>query len=198
MAILKNKEHNTYKAHATAVIDDGAVIARGTQIWHFSHVMSGAKIGQDCNLGQNVFVASSVTIGNRVKIQNNVSLYEGVIIEDSVFCGPSCVFTNVMNPRSDVSRKDEYRQTLVEYGATIGANATIVCGVKIGKYAFIGAGSVITKDVPEYALAYGNPASIKGWVSAAGEKLEFIDGEAVCSRTKIKYVKSGEMVRQIQ
>ena len=158
-------------AHESCYIDDGAVVGGGTKIWHFTHVMSGARIGRGCNIGQNVVVSPDVVVGDNVKIQNNVSLYTGVVLEDDVFCGPSMVFTNVMNPRSHVSRKHEYRQTLVKRGATIGANATVVCGHTIGQYAFIGAGAVVTKDVPDYALVIGNPARVSGWMCECGRKL---------------------------
>lgn len=161
-----------YFAHPTAVIDEGAVIGDQSKIWHFCHVSSGAKLGARCILGQNVFVAPRVVIGNNVKIQNNVSIYEKVTLEDDVFCGPSCVFTNVTTPRSHVSRKNEFRATLVKKGATIGANATILCGVTIGEYAFVGAGAVVTKDVPPYALVHGNPARPQGWMCSCGEKLK--------------------------
>jgi len=160
-----------YSAHESCYIDDGCVIGDDTKIWHFSHVMAGARIGRGCNIGQNVVVSPDVVVGDNVKIQNNVSLYTGVILEDDVFCGPSMVFTNVVNPRSHVSRKHEYRPTLVKRGATIGANATIVCGYTIGRYAFIGAGAVVTKDVPDYALVVGNPARITGWMCQCGVKL---------------------------
>src|SRR5205823_10601062 len=153
-----------YFAHASSYVNDGAVIGNGTKIWHFSHIMPGAVIGERCNLGQNVVVMPGTRIGNNVKIQNNVSIYEGVELEDDVFCGPSMVFTNVLNPRSHVSRKSEYKRTLVQKGATLGANSTIVCGVTIGRYAFVGAGAVVTRDVPDYALVFGNPASRRGWM----------------------------------
>ncbi|MDR0763682.1 MAG: acetyltransferase [Bacteroidales bacterium] len=166
----KNK-HLNCSVHPTAVIDEGAQIGEGTDIWHFTHIMKDAVIGKNCNIGQNVFIASGVQIGNNVKIQNNVSLYDGVICEDDVFLGPSCVFTNVINPRSTISRKDKFCKTIVGKGATIGANATVVCGKKIGKYAFIGAGAVVTKDVPDYALVMGNPAVQKGFVNEQGEKV---------------------------
>jgi len=162
-----------YTAHPTATIDPGCTIGDGTCIWHYSHVMPGATIGRGCSLGQNVFVARGVAIGDNAKIQNNVSLYEGVVLEDDVFCGPSMVFTNVVNPRSHVSRKHEYRATLVRRGATIGANATVVCGHTIGEYAFIGAGAVVTRDVPAYALMLGVPATITGWMCQCGTRLEF-------------------------
>jgi UDP-2-acetamido-3-amino-2,3-dideoxy-glucuronate N-acetyltransferase len=160
-----------YTAHPTATIDPGCTIGEGTVVWHYSHVMPGARIGRGCSLGQNVFVASGVVVGNNAKIQNNVSLYEGVVLEDDVFCGPSMVFTNVVNPRSHVSRKHEYRQTLVRRGATIGANATIVCGHTVGEYAFIGAGAVVTREVPGYALMLGVPAQVTGWVCPCGVRL---------------------------
>ena len=161
-----------YQAHSSAIIDHGAQIGEGSRIWHWVHVCSGAKIGQGCSLGQNVFVSNRVIIGDNVKIQNNVSVYDGVTLEDGVFCGPSMVFTNVYNPRSSVSRKDEYRPTLVRRGATLGANCTIVCGATIGRYAFIAAGAVITKDVPAYALMAGVPARHIGWMSKHGERLD--------------------------
>jgi UDP-2-acetamido-3-amino-2,3-dideoxy-glucuronate N-acetyltransferase len=160
-----------YFAHESAYIDEGCVIGAGTRIWHFTHVMSGARIGQHCNIGQNVVVSPDVVIGNNVKIQNNVSVYTGVVLEDDVFCGPSMVFTNVSNPRSHVSRKHEYRQTVVGRGATLGANSTIVCGHTVGRYAFVGAGAVVTHDVPPYALAVGNPARVSGWMCECGLKL---------------------------
>jgi len=160
-----------YFAHESAYVDDGVEIGADTKIWHFSHVMSGSRIGRSCNIGQNVVVSPGVTIGNNVKIQNNVSVYTGVVLEDDVFCGPSMVFTNVINPRSHVSRKHEYQQTVVGRGASLGANSTIVCGHNVGRYAFIGAGAVVTRDVPDYALVVGNPARIVGWVCQCGVKL---------------------------
>lgn len=179
---------DNYFAHKSAIIDDGAQIGSGTKIWHFSHIMSTAIIGKDCNLGQNVFVANGVSIGNQVKIQNNVSLYEGVVIKDNVFLGPSMVFTNVINPRSHVSRKSEYKKTIINEGATIGANATLVCGNIIGEYAFIGAGTVVTKDVPNYALVVGNPAKQIGWMSQHGEKLTLDNNNyATCPATGEMY-----------
>ena len=159
-----------YFAHESSYVDEGADIGEGTKIWHFCHIMSGAKIGKRCSIGQNVNISSRAVIGDGVKIQNNVSVYDDVIIENDVFCGPSCVFTNVLNPRAFVERKHEYKKTIVKKGASIGANATIVCGVTIGEYALIGAGSVVTKDVPSYTLAFGNPARVHGEVNEKGEK----------------------------
>lgn len=186
-----------YFVHESAIIDEGAVIGKGTKIWHFCHVMPKAVIGSNCNLGQNVFVANDVILGNNVKIQNNVSLYTGVICGDDVFLGPSMVFTNVINPRSAVNRQGEYRKTIVGKGASIGANATIVCGHNIGEYAFIGAGAVVTKEVPAYALMVGNPARQIGWMSEFGERLDFNEsGEALCSASGQKYqLKSGIVTR---
>ena len=178
----------TYFAHETAVIDDGCQIGSGTRIWHFSHIMTGSTIGHECSIGQNVVISPEVRIGNRVKIQNNVSVYTGVICEDDVFLGPSAVFTNVINPRSAVARKNEYKPTYVRKGATIGANATIVCGITLGEYSFIGAGAVVTKDVPAYALVVGNPARQTGWMSEFGHKLKFNPGGiAVCPESQEKY-----------
>ena len=170
-----------YFVHQSSFVDEGARIGRGTKIWHFSHVMSGAVIGERCNLGQNVVVMPGTVIGNNVKIQNNVSIYQGVTLEDDVFCGPSCVFTNVINPRSHVSRKAEYLPTLVKRGATIGANATIICGGTIGEFAFVAAGAVVRGDVPPYALVVGVPARQVGWMCACGVRLELTGGAAVCS-----------------
>lgn len=182
--------------HPTAVVDPGALIGLGTKVWHFCHLMSGCRIGANCILGQNIFVAKGVEIGDQVKIQNNVSLYEGVVLHNGVFVGPSAVFTNVINPRAQIERKDEYRPTVVGEGATIGANAVIVCGNHIGSYAMIGAGSVVTKDIPAYALVYGNPAVQKGWVSQAGERLHFDDTmHAQCPRTGEKYQLTEDGVR---
>jgi len=165
--------------HPTAIVDEGAKIGEGSRIWHWVHICGGAKIGRDCSFGQNVFVGNRVEIGNNVKIQNNVSVYDNVTLEDDVFCGPSMVFTNVYNPRSAVSRKDEYRNTVVKRGATLGANCTIVCGISIGEYAFIGAGAVINRDVPAYALMVGVPARQIGWMSEYGEKLDLpLTGES--------------------
>lgn len=177
-----------YFQHPTAIIDTPCQIGAGTKIWHFSHIMSGCEIGCNCNIGQNVVVSPQVKLGNGVKVQNNVSVYTGVECEDDVFLGPSCVFTNVINPRSAVARKDQFKPTLVRQGASIGANATVVCGHVIGRYAMIGAGSVVTKDVPDYALVVGNPARQIGWVSEYGHKLEFdAQGEAVCPESGQRY-----------
>ena len=182
--------------HESSYVDEPCEIGEGTRIWHFSHIMSGCKIGKNCNIGQNVVISPQVTLGNNVKIQNNVSVYTGVICEDDVFLGPSCVFTNVINPRSHVSRKNEYQTTLLKRGCSLGANSTIVCGHTIGQYALIGAGSVVTKDVPDYALAMGNPARIKGYVCACGEKLNFVENSARCKCGK-KYSKMDETVKEI-
>ena len=176
--------------HATAIVDDGAQIGADTRVWHWAHVCGGAKIGDRCSLGQNVFVGNKVVIGNNVKIQNNVSVYDNVTLEDDVFCGPSMVFTNVYNPRSAVSRKDEYRNTLVKRGVTMGANCTIVCGTTIGEYAFIGAGAVINRDVKPYALMVGVPAKQIGWISQHGERLDLPligEGVAICPNTGFRY-----------
>lgn len=183
--------------HETAVVDVDCKIGAGTHIWHFSHIMSGCTIGEECNIGQNVVVSPGVTLGNRVKIQNNVSVYTGVICEDDVFLGPSCVFTNVTNPRSFISRKHEFKQTWVKRGATIGANATIVCGHTIGEYALIGAGAVVTKDVPPYALVVGNPSRQVGWVSEWGCKLNFDEkGYASCPESGQLYrLDNGQVIR---
>lgn len=177
---------NDVYIHESSYVDEGAVVGRGTKIWHFCHVMGGATIGEDCNLGQNVVVMANVTIGNNVKIQNNVSVYEGVTLEDDVFCGPSCVFTNVMHPRSHVNRKNEYENTRVHRGATIGANATIVCGVTLGSHCFIGAGAVIISDVTPYALMVGVPARRIGWVCQCGEVLPG-RGTVTCGRCESRY-----------
>ena len=187
-----------YTAHPTATIDPGCAIGDGTSIWHYSHVMAGARIGARCSLGQNVFVARDVVIGDNVKIQNNVSVYEGVTLENDVFCGPSMVFTNVMNPRSHVSRKHEYRKTLVRRGATIGANATVVCGYTIGEYAFVGAGAVVTGDVPEYALMLGVPARIAGWMCACGVRLPSPEDSApfACAACGTTYRLDGGRLRR--
>ena len=189
-----------FKVHPSSFVDEGCEIGDGTSIWHFCHVMPRARIGRDCNIGQNVVVSPDVVIGNNVKIQNNVSLYTGVILEDDVFCGPSMVFTNVVNPRSHVSRKDEYRTTLVRRGASLGANTTIVCGHTIGQYAFVGAGAVVTKDVPDFALVVGNPARISGWMCACGIKLasgRVPPAEATCAACGTAYRASGDVIAKV-
>ena len=184
--------------HPTAVIDEGAHIGEGTRIWHFCHVMPKAIIGSNCNLGQNVFVDNNAIVGNGVKIQNNVSVYQGVVLEDGVFVGPSAVFTNVINPRSFIERKTEFKSILVKKGATIGANATIVCGISIGEYALIGAGAVVTKDVPAYGLMMGNPARQKGWISEQGYTLQFNDeGKAICAGDAATYQLMNNTVSKI-
>jgi len=189
---------NPYFAHETAVIDKGCEIGEGTKIWHFSHIMPGSKIGKNCNLGQNVVISPDVVLGNNVKIQNNVSVYTGVICEDDVFLGPSMVFTNITNPRSAVVRKDKYEKTLIKKGASIGANATILCGLEIGGFAMIGAGAVVTKNIQDYALVVGNPAKQLGWVSEYGHRLEFTNkNEAVCSESGQKYKLSESKVERI-
>lgn len=188
----------TYFAHETAVIDEGCEIGEGTKIWHFSHIMPNCTIGESCNIGQNVVVSPGVVLGRNVKIQNNVSIYTGVICEDDVFLGPSMVFTNVTNPRSAVNRKAEYAKTVVRKGASIGANATIVCGHDIGKYAFIGAGAVVTKHVPDYALVVGNPARQMGWMSEYGERLNFdASGYATCPGGGDKYILEEGVVKKV-
>ena len=183
--------------HETAIIDEGCQIGAGTRIWHFSHIMPHCIIGENCNLGQNVVISPEVVLGNHVKVQNNVSIYTGVTCEDDVFIGPSVVFTNVANPRAAISRRDQYEKTHVGKGATIGANATIICGHSIGKYAFIGAGAVVTKDVPDYALVVGNPARQTGWISESGHRLHFDnDGAAACPESHQKYrLENGKVTR---
>lgn len=178
-----------YFLHESSYVDEGAEIDAGTKIWHFSHVMKDCKIGKNCNIGQNVFIGSGVKLGNNVKVQNNVSIYSGVICDDDVFLGPSMVFTNVFNPRAFIEKKDEFRVTLIKKGASIGANATVVCGNIIGSYALVGAGAVVTKNIPDYALVYGSPAKIKGWVCRCGEKLEFTDNTAECPGCHLTYTK---------
>ena len=185
-------------AHETAVIDQGSKIGKGTKIWHFSHIMTGSEIGENCNIGQNVVISPGVKLGKNVKVQNNVSIYTGVICEDDVFLGPSMVFTNIINPRSAVVRKDQYVETLVEKGASIGANSTIICGNKIGKYAFIGAGAVVTKEVKPYALVIGNPARQTAWMSEFGHKLSFDkSGIATCPESGERYHLEGGIVSKI-
>lgn len=185
--------------HPTSVVDEGCCIGNGTKIWHFSHIMTGCTIGKNCNIGQNVVISPGVNIGNGVKIQNNVSVYTGVTCEDDVFLGPSCVFTNVINPRSFISRKEEFRKTLIRRGASIGANATVICGNTIGEYAMIGAGAVVTKDIPPHSLWAGNPARQLGWVSRYGHKLSFDNnGKAICPESGEEYILSDGQVRQIR
>ncbi len=186
-----------YFVHESSYVDDGARIGRGTKIWHFCHILPGAVIGEGCNLGQNVVVMGGTRLGNNVKVQNNVSVYEGVTLEDDVFCGPSCVFTNVVNPRSHVSRKAEYQPTLVRRGATIGANATIVCGATLGEYSFIGAGAVVRGVVPAYALMVGVPARRVGWMCQCGVRLDLRDGAAACGACGATYREEGGLLRQI-
>jgi UDP-2-acetamido-3-amino-2,3-dideoxy-glucuronate N-acetyltransferase len=188
-----------YYVHPSSIIDDNCVIGDGTKIWHFSHIMTGAVIGSNCNLGQNVVVSPNVILGNNVRVQNNVSIYEGVICEDDVFLGPSMVLTNVINPRSAISRKEEFKKTLIKKGATIGANATIVCGNTIGSFAFIGAGAVVTKDVADYALIVGNPGRQKGWMSEYGHKLLFNENnKAACPESKQEYILENSLVKRIK
>ncbi len=194
---LQEVQTQKYYVHPTANIDVPCEIGEGTKIWHYCHILKGAKIGKNCNIGQNVVISDGASLGNNVKVQNNVSVYAGVILEDDVFCGPSMVFTNVTTPRSHVSRKSEYRETRVKRGSTIGANATIVCGITINEYAFVGAGAVVTKDVPSYALVIGNPAKITGWMCWCGEKLGFDDDKAICVRCERKYVKKDGKIEMI-
>jgi UDP-2-acetamido-3-amino-2,3-dideoxy-glucuronate N-acetyltransferase len=191
-------ENKNYFAHETAVIDEPCEIGEGTKIWHFTHIMQNCKIGKNCNFGQNVVVSPSVTLGDNVKVQNNVSIYTGVDCEDDVFLGPSMVFTNVINPRSAVNRKSEYAKTIVRKGASIGANATIVCGNEIGKFAFIGAGAVVTKYVPDYALVVGNPSRQVGWMSEYGHRLNFDEtNRAICPESKEEYILENNTVKKI-
>ncbi len=188
-----------YYVHPTVAIDDPCSIGEGTTIWHFSHIMAEAEIGNNCTIGQNVFIGKNVVLGNNVRVQNNVSLYEGVVCEDDVFLGPSVVLTNVINPRSAISRKDQYKNTLIRKGATIGANATIVCGNEIGAYAFIGAGAVVTKSVPAYALIIGNPGKQVGWMSEYGHRLQFDQHhKAICQESRQEYLLENNQVRRIQ
>ncbi|MEN8185728.1 MAG: acyltransferase [Bacteroidota bacterium] len=191
-------EKPNYFAHETAVIDDNCSIGEGTKIWHFSHIMSNCIIGEGCNIGQNVVVSPDVVLGKNVKVQNNVSIYTGVICEDDVFLGPSMVFTNVINPRSAVNRKSEYMKTVVKKGASIGANATIVCGNDIGEFSFIGAGAVVVKEVKPYALVVGNPSKQIGWISEYGQRLQFDEkGEAICPESNEKYILKNDVVKKI-
>ena len=191
-------EQKPYFVHESSYVDEGAVVGDGTRIWHFCHVLSGARIGRNCSLGQNVNIGGKAVLGDGCKIQNNVSIYDRVILEDHVFCGPSCVFTNVLNPRAHVSRKDQYRQTLVRRGATIGANATILCGTTIGQYAFVGAGAVVTKDVPDFALVYGNPARENGWMCRCGVKLKVTGNAGACEECSTRYKMAGGALQLVE
>lgn len=191
------KENKSYFVHESSYVDEPSEIGEGTKIWHFSHIMENCKIGNNCNIGQNVVISPNVILGNNVKIQNNVSVYTGVICEDDVFLGPSCVFTNVINPRSFIPRKDEYRKTVIGRGASIGANATIVCGHNIGIYAFVAAGAVVTKDVPNYALVMGNPARVKYYVCKCSEKMNFVDNIFLCPKCQRKYDIIDNEVREV-
>ncbi|MFI3116235.1 MAG: acyltransferase [Clostridia bacterium] len=186
-----------YFKHESSYIDDNCKIGKGTKIWHFSHIMSNCEIGDNCNIGQNVVISPQAKLGNGVKIQNNVSIYTGVTVEDDVFLGPSCVFTNVINPRAFINRQEEFRKTTIKKGVSIGANATIVCGYNIGKYAFVGAGAVVTKDVPDYALMVGNPARVSGYICKCGNKLSFEENEATCLECNSKYKKNLDLVSEI-
>jgi len=197
MGKTKSKITINYYFHPTATVEQDCQIGEATKIWHYSHIMKEAKIGKNCTIGQNVFVDSKAVLGNNVKVQNNVSIYDCVKLEDAVFCGPSVVFTNVINPRSHIPRKNEFRETLVKNGATLGANATIICGITIGEYAFIGAGAVVTKDVPPYALVYGNPGRIKGWMCMCGIKLEFSQNQTQCHSCGKKYMKNNETIKTV-
>lgn len=180
---------STYFAHTSACVDEGVSIGSDTKIWHFSHIMKGTTLGANCNIGQNVVIGPDVVVGNGCKIQNNVSVYKGVTLEDDVFCGPSMVFTNVFNPRANIRRMDEARPTLVKRGASLGANSTIVCGISVGSFAFVGAGAVVTRDVPDHALVYGNPAKLRGWVCECGEKL---GSDLSCPACGKKYIRAGD------
>lgn len=187
---------SNFFAHPTAIIDDGCVVGEGSKIWHFSHLMKGCRLGLNCNVGQNVVISPDVILGNNVKVQNNVSIYTGVVCDDDVFLGPSSVFTNILNPRSEVNRKTEYLKTKLNKGVTIGANATILCGITLGKYAFIGAGTVVTKDVLEYALVIGNPGKQIGWMSEKGHKLTFVNNKATCDESGENYTLENNQVKK--
>lgn len=186
-----------YFVHESSYVDEPCEIGEGTKVWHFSHVLKGAKIGKNCSIGQNVNIGGAAVIGNGVKIQNNVSVYDAVIIEDDAFCGPSMVFTNVNNPRSFIVRKNEYKETRIKKGASLGANSTVVCGHTVGAYAFVGAGAVVSRDIPDYALVYGNPAKLRGWVCRCGTKLEFIGQRAVCESCKEEYLTEGDHIKPL-
>ena len=192
------KRARSFFIHKSSYVDKNVKVGEGTKIWHFSHILENSVIGKNCIIGQNVMVGPDARIGNGCKVQNNVSIYKGVVLEDGVFCGPSCVFTNVYNPRAFIERKDEFRRTLVKKGATIGANATIICGVCIGKYAFIGAAAVVTRDVPDYGLVYGSPARLKGWTCECGVKLEFRNLKATCNSCKKVYKSQKGKVYRIE
>ncbi len=194
---LRKSKKQEYFLHESSYVDEGCNIGAGTQIWHFSHVLKGSRIGKNCKIGQNVVIGRNVTIGNGCKIQNNISIYEGVTLEEEVFCGPSCVFTNVINPRSAIPRMKELKTTIVKKSATIGANASIICGNTIGQYAFIGAGAVITKDVLDYALVVGNPGRIEGWMCECGEKLIFQSPQTKCVTCKKKYIEINDVVKRV-
>ena len=195
---MKDSKKDHYFVHDSSYVDEDCYIGQGTKIWHFSHIMSKSVIGMNCNIGQNVVISPKVKLGNNVKVQNNVSIYTGVECEDNVFLGPSMVFTNVINPRSSIVRRNEFKKTIVREGASIGANATIICGVEIGKFSFVGAGSVLTKDVKDYELVFGNPSVHKGWISEFGEKLIFNnDGIAICSGSGNKYSISNNSVKKV-
>jgi UDP-2-acetamido-3-amino-2,3-dideoxy-glucuronate N-acetyltransferase len=194
------KKRDSFFIHKSSYLDKNVKIGEGTKIWHFSHILKDSNIGRDCIIGQNVMIGPGVTVGNGCKIQNNVSLYKGATLEDGVFCGPGCVFTNVYNPRAFIERKNEFKPTLVKKGVTIGANATVVCGNTLGRYCFIGAGAVVTRSIPAYALVYGTPARIKGWVCECGVKLEFRKSKAlaVCKRCKSKYIKKRNKIEALR
>jgi UDP-2-acetamido-3-amino-2,3-dideoxy-glucuronate N-acetyltransferase len=190
-------DEKKYFVHESSYVDEPCEIGEGTKVWHFSHVLKGAKIGKHCSIGQNVNIGGAAVIGNGVKIQNNVSVYDAVIIEDDVFCGPSMVFTNVNNPRSFIVRKNEYKETRIKRGASLGANSTIVCGHTVGAYAFVGAGSVVSRDIPDYALVYGNPARVRGWVCKCGTKLEIIGQRAKCESCGADYQTEGDHIKPL-